>query len=185
MMTKKAISERSTGMLLLLLLLVGLNGLEAVRSSHSFETRCKEEKIFVEISGRVPRPGVYGFKALPTLGRLLSRSGRAAEAGRNGKLPDLVYPSGTRVMIQERSGKLVALETQMTAFHKMTLSIPISLNQASAEDLTALSGIGPKTADSIVQERVKRGGFEHLDDLLSVRGIGKKRLRQIRPLLKL
>lgn len=185
MMTKKAISERSTGILLFLLLLVGLNGLEAVRSSHSFETRCEEEKIFVEISGRVPRPGVYGFKAPPTLGQLLSRSGRTAEAKRNGRPPYPVYPSGTRVLIQECSGKLVALETRMSAFHKMTLSIPISLNQASSEELTAIPGIGPKTADSIVRERLKRGRFEQLDDLLSVRGIGEKRLRQIRPLLKL
>jgi|HigsolmetaAR206D_1030411.scaffolds.fasta_scaffold02504_1 DNA uptake protein and related DNA-binding proteins len=56
----------------------------------------------------------------------------------------------------------------------------VDLNTATAEQLQALRGIGPKTAQIIVQERTRAGRFESLEDLSDrVRGIGPKRLQQL------
>jgi len=66
----------------------------------------------------------------------------------------------------------------------------IHLNTATARDLEALPGIGPVLAQRIVQRRQdlveQRGhGFESVDELLSVPGIGAKRLAAIRDLVAL
>jgi competence protein ComEA len=56
----------------------------------------------------------------------------------------------------------------------------LDLNTATAEQLTDLRGVGPRTAQIIVQERNRAGPFESLEDLSDrVRGIGLKRLQAL------
>lgn len=59
----------------------------------------------------------------------------------------------------------------------------VSLNQATSEQLQTLPGVGPVTAEAIIQWREVNGGFTHVDDLLEVRGIGEKRLADLRELV--
>ena len=61
----------------------------------------------------------------------------------------------------------------------------ISINTADAKVLTQIPGVGPKTAKSIVDYRKKNGKFKSFDDLLKVKGIGKKSLKKMKPLFKL
>jgi competence ComEA-like helix-hairpin-helix protein len=62
-------------------------------------------------------------------------------------------------------------------------SHPIDINSASAVQLQEVPGIGPATADKILQMRKSYGAFKSVDDLLSVRGIGAKRLEKMRKYL--
>ncbi|MGF7032048.1 competence protein ComEA [Paenibacillus mucilaginosus] len=62
----------------------------------------------------------------------------------------------------------------------------LNLNQATAEQLDALPGIGPSRAAAIIELRRKRGGaFRSLDELLEIKGIGEKSLQKLKPLLTL
>jgi len=57
----------------------------------------------------------------------------------------------------------------------------LDVNAATADQLEALHGVGPRTAQIIVQERERAGPFESLEDLSDrVRGIGPKRLGSLR-----
>jgi competence protein ComEA len=59
----------------------------------------------------------------------------------------------------------------------------IILNQATADDLMKLPRVGPKRAQAILDVRRRLGRFHQPTDLLRVKGIGRKTLRQLLPLL--
>ncbi|HKQ71804.1 MAG TPA: helix-hairpin-helix domain-containing protein [Polyangiaceae bacterium] len=61
----------------------------------------------------------------------------------------------------------------------------VVLNAALEEDLTKLSGIGPTRARAILALRQRLGKFRAVEDLLRVKGIGRKTLRRLRPNLVL
>jgi competence protein ComEA len=55
-------------------------------------------------------------------------------------------------------------------------ALALDVNTASAEQLTTIRGVGPKTAEAIVRERERGGRFESLEDLSErVRGIGARK----------
>jgi competence protein ComEA len=56
----------------------------------------------------------------------------------------------------------------------------VNINTASIADLDTLSGVGPSTAQAIIDYRTKNGPFGSIDDLLNVRGIGPAKLDAIR-----
>jgi len=74
---------------------------------------------------------------------------------------------------------------QMSPFQRITLGIPISVNTDSALGLTAVPGIGPKTAAAILRARERTGGFTQLNELLSIRGISASLYHKISPYLTL
>jgi competence protein ComEA len=57
------------------------------------------------------------------------------------------------------------------------------LNRATSEQLQGLPGIGEALAQRVIGRRDAKGRFQRIDDLLEVKGIGPKRLEQLRPLL--
>jgi len=74
----------------------------------------------------------------------------------------------------------VVQQEEISSFNKITLGLPVSINMETEEGLTAVPGIGPVTAKSIVKERTTRGGFKTLEELRSVRGIGDKTYNKIK-----
>lgn len=60
---------------------------------------------------------------------------------------------------------------------------PVNINTATSEELQQVPGIGPATAEKILQMRKSYGAFKSVDDLLAIRGIGKKRLDKMRKYL--
>jgi competence ComEA-like helix-hairpin-helix protein len=61
---------------------------------------------------------------------------------------------------------------------------PLDLNFATAEQLQQVPGIGPKTAEAIVNFRQKSGPFRRVEDLLAIKGISQSKLDRMRPYLK-
>jgi comEA protein len=60
---------------------------------------------------------------------------------------------------------------------------PININTATSDELQQVPGIGPVTADKILQMRKSYGTFKSVDDLLAIKGLGKKRLEKMRKYL--
>lgn len=61
----------------------------------------------------------------------------------------------------------------------------VNINSATDEELQRLPGIGPARATAIVQLRERVHRFNHTEDLLRVRGIGRVGFRRMRPYLSL
>ena len=60
---------------------------------------------------------------------------------------------------------------------------PININTASSADLQQVPGIGPSTAQKILDTRKSYGAFKTVDDLLAIKGIGPKKLEKMRKYL--
>lgn len=61
----------------------------------------------------------------------------------------------------------------------------ININQASAEDLMLLKGIGEKKAKAIVEYRKQHGNFTSVEDLTQIKGIGESFIEKNRPYISL
>ena len=57
---------------------------------------------------------------------------------------------------------------------------PVNLNTATSAQIADLPGIGTKTADLVVQYRVKNGPFKKIEEIMNVRGIGEKSFLRIK-----
>jgi len=68
----------------------------------------------------------------------------------------------------------------MRAEMRLVAELPLLLNKVSTRDLALLDGIGPSLSAAIIKYRDHSGPFEQVDELLAVRGIGKKRLKRLR-----
>lgn len=73
---------------------------------------------------------------------------------------------------------------QITA-EKKAQSLEINVNTASLNELQELPGIGPAYSKRIIEYRKKHGGFSAVDELIKIKGIGKKRLEKLQPFVKL
>lgn len=60
----------------------------------------------------------------------------------------------------------------------------VDLNTADAKDLDELPGVGPSTAENIMEYRRQNGSFRSVDELEEVKGIGPKTLEKIKPFAK-
>ena len=60
----------------------------------------------------------------------------------------------------------------------------VELNTATASELRTLPRIGERTAQRIIEYREQHGGFEKIEDLMNVRGIGERTFLRLRPLVR-
>lgn len=184
-MTGRKRNSPAEGFFLLAVLILALYAVKGLISGRlGAEHPAGAERGYVEIRGDVRSPGVYDYWGRPDPQRLLAEAGLSPPLGRS--FPENAsLESGVSVEVRKIGRETLICLGEMNGFYKTTLGIPLSVNEASAEGLTAVPGIGPKLAGLIVQERDRRGGFQSLDELLSVNGMGPATYRRIRPYLAL
>ena len=69
----------------------------------------------------------------------------------------------------------------LTLLSTIAAAAPIDINTADAKTLAAvMPGVGPKTAQAIVDYRTQKGPFKSVDELTNVKGIGSKTLERSR-----
>jgi hypothetical protein len=124
----------------------------------------------VEARGAFRLEGIHCFEGPPSLGDLLERAGACAGIMKGSQAP--LLDAGAGVLADCSEGELHIELFEMSPYHRITLGIPISLGQASRDDLMAVPGIGPRTAEIIVEERERRGGALSVEDIASLPGVG-------------
>jgi competence protein ComEA len=136
--------------------------------------------LVVDVTGAVARPGVYrlpaGSRVNDAVKRAGGASGRAELEAVNlaARLAD-----GQQVVVPER----VPGGTAATAAESEDEG-PISLGTATVEQLDTIDGIGPVTAEDIVEFRDQRGGLSSVDQLDQISGIGPATMESLRARLQ-
>jgi competence protein ComEA len=145
----------------------------------AIEDQATGARVVVHVAGAVRRPGVYRLRSGARVHDAVQRAGgatrRADLGGLNlaAKLED-----GRQVLVPERAPAGTATPAGSTA--PAAPGQPVNINTATLEQLDALSGIGPATAQKILDYREEKGGFATVEELGEVPGIGEKRLASLR-----
>ncbi len=126
--------------------------------------------INVYVSGAVNKPDVYAL----SLGSLVKDAmaiagGATAEADLDHINLALKLSDQMQVYVP-RKGE--AVPTPRSSGGSSTLTSPININTASAEELDVLPGIGPSLAKTIIDYRTTNGPFKTIEDINNVKGIG-------------
>lgn len=152
----------------------------AARGRHS-ATAKQASVAVVYVVGAVPRPGLYRLRsgaraddAVRAAGGLLASADPAAVnlAERLNDGEEVLVPA-----LGAATPKAARRRTSRKASSKSaTVVDPVSVNQASADELAAVPGIGKTIAERIVAVRERDGPYQNLDDLLDVAGMTQRRL---------
>ena len=172
-----------------LLILVGVGGLfsqkeESVEEIEAVVTTVLAEKtevsttqetvIFVDIKGAVKNPGVYQMKVGDRVKDALDAAGGLTDEADSQKVNLAKRLEDQMVIVVPKVGEeaeeIPAGETRKEA----TKEGKVNINTATVEELKTLKGVGEKKAEAIIEYRKKNGSFQTKEDLMKVRGIGKK-----------
>jgi competence protein ComEA len=137
----------------------------------------------VHVAGAVRHPGVYRLRDGDRVKDAIARAG-GARTGADVNAINLAakVADGQQVVVPRRGTAAPAAGGAGAgdAGAGAGPQVPIGLNSATAEQLDTLDGVGPATAQKILEYRREHGGFRSIDDLGEVPGIGPKRLAALR-----
>lgn len=155
------------------------------QGSNPDQQKQEQKVIVVDVKGAVIHPGVY------TLAKNSRIHHAIKKAGGLGKKADIMQVNlaaplsdGVVVYIPEKTEQHAsfqpgangqAIENEQSTAHK------ININQANAQQLQEIKGIGRSIAMRIIEYRKENGSFQSVHDLLHIRGIGEKTITKMEP----
>jgi competence protein ComEA len=156
-------------------------------SSPSGSVGAASGTVTVDVAGKVRRPGVA---TLPAGSRVIDALRRAGGARGGVDLSGLnlarVLVDGEQILVgRSRAPAPGGLAASASTTAPPATGALVNLNTATAEQLDTLPGVGPVTAQKILQWRAAHGAFSAVDELLEVDGIGEKTLADLAPLVTL
>jgi competence protein ComEA len=142
-----------------------------------------EKPVVVQISGAVPRPGVYALPEGARVQDVISAAGGfLAEADKEFVNLARILEDGERLDIPYGEGFSPVIPTQEV--NSITSSSElININTAASFELEELPGIGPTTAAKIIAYRDANGPFLSIEDIINVSGIGPGTYERIKDLI--
>ena len=140
-----------------------------------------EARVVVDVVGAVRRPGLY---RLPHSARIADALARAGGPTRKADLEhvNLAAPlaDGEQVVVPRR---IVGASPTAGGPPGSAPSGPVHLSTATLEQLDELPGVGPVTAQKILDYRAQHGAFRSVEELDAIPGIGPARIVQLRGLV--
>jgi competence protein ComEA len=149
----------------------------------------KNKNIFVEIKGEVVKPDVYEISEGSIIRDLINKAGGLTSEANIDKINRadklkanqlIIIPNkndslnvGSNLGTGDISDSVQANEDEV-----------ININTATLEELQKISGIGEVKAKGIIQYREKNGGFNSIEEIKNIDGIGEKTFEKMKDQIK-
>jgi len=164
------------------------SGDSAGAGGSGLQTGAGDRRIMVDVSGEVKRPGVYSFhhgqRVIDAIRRAGGPTAGAYAAGINRAA---LLADGQQVVVPSRvpGGGVGAVAGSAGGTGSPgAADAPISLGTATQAQLEEIEGIGPVTAQSILEFRDSQGGISSIEELDEVSGIGPVTMEALRSRLQ-
>jgi competence protein ComEA len=169
-------------------LLLGVRHLAVARAptaepplAPALQAQPAQKILIVHVVGAVRRPGLYRLADGSRVADAVRRAGGSTRRA-DLSLINLAAPlaDGLQVVVPRRQPRAAAAAGGVDSG---TPTGPVHLNSATLEALDTLPGVGPVTAQKILDYRQQHGAFASVDELDAIPGIGPQRLDQLRDLV--
>jgi competence protein ComEA len=144
--------------------------------------------VTVHVAGAVRQPGVYRMRSGSRVNDAVTRAGgprRRADLSAVNLAAEVQDGRQILVPLRAQAGPASVAGSAATGGAgatpaSSTPGVPLNLNTATPEQLDELDGIGPATAQHIIEYREAHGGFGSVEELDQVPGIGEARMASLR-----
>ena len=134
--------------------------------------------IYVDISGYVKNPGVYKVEPGTRIFQVIERAGGLTDGADTESVNRAEeVADGQKIVIRH----MEASSEEESIINSDKSSGKVNINTADMSELQSVPGIGPATAQKIIEYREHNGKFKSVEDILNVSGIGDKTLENMRP----
>ena len=183
--------DQKRALIILFSLCLGLGGFFFVRSTPTAAPEIVQDlvvplqetvtaEVIVNVAGKVANPGVF---KLPLGSRVVDAIILAGNQLKGVDISDInlarVLVDGEQILV----GSPPAAAAKKAAA-KISANNPLDLNRATAAQLDSLPGIGPVTAQRILDYRAKVGRINAIDELKKISGLGGAKFEEIKNLLR-
>lgn len=163
------------------------SGADGADAADDQDVAATPSSLVVDVDGAVSNPGVYELAAgarvndaIQAAGGLTSEADAAA-INRAALLTD-----GQKVYVPHIGEEVETTAGTVTPASPGAASSdagPVNINTATVDDLDTLPGVGPSTAQAIVDDRAQNGAFASIEDIMRVSGIGEKKYEKLKGLI--
>ena len=183
--------EQRRGLLLVFTLSIGIGAFYFLNSRPQPATQAmdvvtplinqvEQSKLIINVAGKVKSPGVY---QLPPGSRVIDAIEAAGNHIKGVDISDInlarLLVDGEQILVGENR-----LQSSKSVARKITVDNPLDINRATLAQLDTLPGIGPVTAQRIIDYRNKVGRINALDELKKISGLGGAKFEEIKSLLR-
>ena len=183
--------EQRRGLLLVFTLSIGIGAFYFLNSRPQPATQAvdvvtplinqvEQSKLIINVAGKVKSPGVY---QLPPGSRVIDAIEAAGNHLKGVDISDInlarLLVDGDQILVGVNR-----LQSSKSVARKTTVDNPLDINRATLAQLDTLPGIGPVTAQRIIDYRNKVGRINALDELKKISGLGGAKFEEIKSLLR-
>ena len=183
--------EQRRGLLLVFTLSIGIGAFYFLNSRPQPATQAmdvvtplinqvEQSKLIINVAGKVKSPGVY---QLPPGSRVIDAIEAAGNHLKGVDISDInlarLLVDGEQILVGGNR-----LQSSKSVARKITADNPLDINRATLAQLDTLPGIGPVTAQRIIDYRNKVGRINALDELKKISGLGGAKFEEIKSLLR-
>src|SRR5262249_11431959 len=139
--------------------------------------------LVVDVVGAVRRPGLVHLPPGARVADAVAQAGGLGPKAERSAVNLAAPVSDGQQVVGPRRGAAPVGGGAPAAGGAAAPTAPVSLSTASLEELDALPGVGPVTAQKIVTYRQEHGAFRSVDELDAIPGIGPSRIADLRGLV--